>query len=234
MNISNLSSFKARVIDKFGSIDNFERKTNRVFNLLPKYESVQEVAEDLAPKVKTIQASLEIVKEFHEVEDLYSITLPITSTPTSSEACPTSWDHLSTTNSWILVDRIQPMSEHQPRFYSSPGMCKSWREIIEPAFNRLPNQPTYQPHLLWRLCVLCTAKGFDAKHFTLNCRCEVIKLSSSDIIQAISATKVCPSCAYDTKPHTNASSTSTMAPPRYAPKVANMMGSLSTKLPQAQ
>ena len=34
------------------------------------YESVQEVYEDLAPKVKTLQASLEIVKEFHDMEDL--------------------------------------------------------------------------------------------------------------------------------------------------------------------
>ena len=36
---------------------------------------MKEVAEDLAPKVKTLQVSLEIVKEFHDVEDLYSIAL---------------------------------------------------------------------------------------------------------------------------------------------------------------
>ena len=36
---------------------------------------MQEVAEDLAPKIKTLQANLEIVKQFHDVDDLHSITL---------------------------------------------------------------------------------------------------------------------------------------------------------------
>ena len=35
MNNSDWSSFKARLIDKFGSINIFARDANRVFNLLP-------------------------------------------------------------------------------------------------------------------------------------------------------------------------------------------------------
>ena len=44
-------------------------------DLLHKYESVQEVAEDLSPKIKTLKANLEIIQQFHNVEDLQSITL---------------------------------------------------------------------------------------------------------------------------------------------------------------
>ena len=52
-----------------------------------------------------------------------------------------------------------------------------------------PQQPT-QP------CVLCTAKGFESNHFSLNFDCEGAKLSSPDILKLISSSKVCPSCTY--------------------------------------
>ena len=48
---------------------------NQVFDLLPCFESVQEVAKHLAPKIKTLQANLEIVKQFNDVDDLHSIAL---------------------------------------------------------------------------------------------------------------------------------------------------------------
>ena len=46
-----------------------------MFNLLPRYESVQEVAEDLSHKNKTLQANLEIMQDFHDMEDLHSVAL---------------------------------------------------------------------------------------------------------------------------------------------------------------
>ena len=68
-------SFKTRLIEEFGSNDIFGWDINQIFDLLPCYESVQEVAEDLAPKIKTLQANLEIFKQFHKVEDLHGIAL---------------------------------------------------------------------------------------------------------------------------------------------------------------
>ena len=75
-NITDWPSFKARLIDEFGSVDIFGCETNHgVFNFLPQYEPVQEVAEDLTLKIKTLKANLEIVKKFHVLDDLYSVTL---------------------------------------------------------------------------------------------------------------------------------------------------------------
>ena len=41
----------------------------------PANQSVQEVADDLSPKIKTLQANLEIIQQFHDVEDLHSVAL---------------------------------------------------------------------------------------------------------------------------------------------------------------
>ena len=41
----------------------------------PTNQSVQEVADDLSPKIKTLQANLEIIQQFHDVEDLHSVAL---------------------------------------------------------------------------------------------------------------------------------------------------------------
>ena len=38
-------------------------------------ESVQEGTEDLSPKIKTLQANSEIIQQFHNAEDLHSISL---------------------------------------------------------------------------------------------------------------------------------------------------------------
>ena len=61
-NINDWPSFKTRLIEEFGNIDIFGCEVNQILDLLPCYESVQEVAEDLAPKIKTLQAKLEITK----------------------------------------------------------------------------------------------------------------------------------------------------------------------------
>ena len=80
-NIIDWPTYKARLIEEFGSI--FGRDVTRVFKHLPRYESVQEVAEDLAPKIKTLQANLEVVKQFHDAEIIYNVALTPTSTSTS-------------------------------------------------------------------------------------------------------------------------------------------------------
>ena len=36
---------------------------------------MQEVAKNLAPKIKTLQANLQIVNQFHDVNDIHSIAL---------------------------------------------------------------------------------------------------------------------------------------------------------------
>ena len=41
----------------------------------PTNQSNQEVADDLSPKIKTLQANLEIIQQFHDVEDLHSVAL---------------------------------------------------------------------------------------------------------------------------------------------------------------
>ena len=74
-NIIEWPTFKVKLIEEFGSIDIFGRDVNQTFNLLLHYESVQEVAEDLSPKIKTLQANLEIIQNFHNREDLHSVAL---------------------------------------------------------------------------------------------------------------------------------------------------------------
>ena len=61
-------------MDKFGSINIFGCDLNQMFDLLPRYESVQEISEDLAPKIKNLQANLEIIQQFHDMEDLHSVS----------------------------------------------------------------------------------------------------------------------------------------------------------------
>ena len=63
------------MIEEFGSIDKFGRDVNQIFDLLTCYKSVQEVSEDLAPKIKTLQANLEIIKQFYDVEDLHNVAI---------------------------------------------------------------------------------------------------------------------------------------------------------------
>ena len=50
-NISNWTDFKIKLIEEFGSIDIIGRDVNKIFDLLSRYESVQEGAEDLSHKM---------------------------------------------------------------------------------------------------------------------------------------------------------------------------------------
>ena len=73
-NIIDWPNYKAMLIE-FGSIDIFGREVKGVFKHLFSYKSVQEVPEDLAPKIKTLQANLEVVKQFHNADNLYNVAL---------------------------------------------------------------------------------------------------------------------------------------------------------------
>ena len=74
-NILDWPTCKARLIEEFGSINIFGLDVKRVFKHLSCYKSVQVVAEDLAPKIKTLQANLEVIKQFHNADNLYNVAL---------------------------------------------------------------------------------------------------------------------------------------------------------------
>ena len=86
--ITDWTNFKARLIEEFGSIDIFGHNVNQMFYLLPRYKSVQEVAEDLAPKIKTLLANLEIIQQFHDVEDLHNVAITLNLVPNVMRSLP--------------------------------------------------------------------------------------------------------------------------------------------------
>ena len=92
-----------------------------IFDLLPCYKSVQEVAKDLAPKIQTLQANLEIIKQFHEMEDLHSIALTQHLAQNIMRSFPWKYDHSSMINSWNSTERILLISEPLPHSNSSPS-----------------------------------------------------------------------------------------------------------------
>ena len=57
-NITDWNNFKIKLIEEFRSIDIFGIEVSQIFDLLPHYESVQEVAEDLPSKIKTFKPTL--------------------------------------------------------------------------------------------------------------------------------------------------------------------------------
>ena len=70
-NISDWTLFKKKLITGFGGIPIFARKTHSVFNLISVYKSVQELSEDLAPKIKNLESLTEFMKEYYPIETLY-------------------------------------------------------------------------------------------------------------------------------------------------------------------
>ena len=74
-NITNWTNFKGKLISEFGSILILAREAHAVFNLLPVYESVQEVAKDLSPKIKNLESIIECVQEYHPLGILYNAVL---------------------------------------------------------------------------------------------------------------------------------------------------------------
>ena len=76
-NISDWTLFKKKLITEFGGIPIFARKAHSFlfFNPIPVYESVQKLAEDLAPKIKNLESIIESMKEYHSIENLYNAVL---------------------------------------------------------------------------------------------------------------------------------------------------------------
>ena len=74
-NISDWNLFKKKLISEFGGISIFAREAHSVFNLIPVYESVQELVEDLAPKIKNLESIIESMKEYHSVNLLYNAVI---------------------------------------------------------------------------------------------------------------------------------------------------------------
>ena len=74
-NITNWTNFKKKFISEFGSIPILECKAHAVFNLLPVYKSVQELAEDLSPKIKNLESIINCVQEYHPIGTLHNSVL---------------------------------------------------------------------------------------------------------------------------------------------------------------
>ena len=74
-NISDWAIFKKKLISEFGGIPIFTSKAHSIFNLIPVHESVQELAEDLAPKIKNLESIIECMEEYDSIETLYNTVL---------------------------------------------------------------------------------------------------------------------------------------------------------------
>ena len=73
--INDWDTFRVSLIEEVGSINVFGREVNQLFDVLPPYESVQEVAEDLAPKINTLQSNLKTMGQFQKLEHLRSVAI---------------------------------------------------------------------------------------------------------------------------------------------------------------
>jgi len=162
----------------------FGRDVNQVFNLLPRYESVQEIAEDLSPKIKTLQANLNIMENFHE-ENLHSVaitqslvqnimrSLPMEVRPSFNEQfskfreqCP---DNVGPPATFLFlaqfVDKLEKSYRSTPYLYdldSSPlnvgvNVVRQGNSKSNP---QPPKVPGPQPHIPPRPSAMCTIKGF--------------------------------------------------------------------------
>ena len=225
-NINDWPTFKARLIEEFGNINIFGQDVNQVFNLLPCYESVQEVAKNVAPKIKTLQANLQIVNQFHDVNDLHSFALTLHLIQNIMRSLPIEvrWSFNNrfmefqekdppnvrpTATFLFLAQYVNKLEKNyranpslfdlcflplnvgiKPVWYRSPSNQpqRPHRPLNQPN-TQFPRQPPYRP------CPLCTSKGFQSAHYTLNYECRVAKLSSPDILKIISDIGASPSCA---------------------------------------
>ena len=200
-NISDWNKFKTKLMDEFGSIDIFGRDVNKIFDLLPSYESVQEVANDLSPKIKTLQANLEIM-QFHDEEDLHSIALTQHLILNIMRSLPL--ELRSSFNDQFMTFRNQDPSNVQPpatftflaqfvnrtkkNYRSNPAhfnlnfsLANVGVKAVRPANPSTKPRPphpssSYNPPPPSRPCAMCTVKDFKSYHYPLNWDCGVGKL----------------------------------------------------------
>jgi len=225
-NITNWDEFKIRLVDEYGSIDVFGREVNRIFDLLPYYETVQEIAEDLSPKIKRLQSNLLIIQQFHDVEDLNSVALTqhlihnimrripkevkgdfnkeymkFRNQSAANVRPPASFAFIAQ-----FVNEIAKNYRSNPDLYDSeyatPSLgVKPVRHGSPKTSPILPSLPQTNPNITpKRPCTLCSEKGFENNHFPLNRHCGVAKLSSKDILKLIDKLQACSTCTHTHEP----------------------------------
>jgi len=225
-NIKNWDEFKIKLVDEYGSIDVFGREVNRIFDLLPYYETVQEIAEDLSPKIKRLQSNLLIIQQFHDVEDLNSVALTQHLIHNIMRRIPKevkgdfNKEYMKFRNQSAANVRppasfafiAQFVNELAKNYRSNPDLYDS--EYATPSLGVkpvrhgspktspiLPSLPQTNPNITpKRPCTLCSEKGFENNHFPLNRHCGVAKLSSKDILKLIDKLQACSTCTHTHEP----------------------------------
>ena len=208
---------KERLIEEFGSIDVYGRDVNQDFALLPRFESVQECAEILTPKIKKLQSNLKIMQQLFDMEDLTqdlvqnimrSLPLEVKSSFNKKYAdfrdlCPANVRPPTMFN--FLAQFVCIMEKNyqaNPSLYDLDQTIncvgvKTVKYQHPNISNRPPNQPPknskVQPR---RPCTLCSVKRFQDQYFPLIKYCGVAKFCSKDIINLIKKLKVCPTCTH--------------------------------------
>ena len=225
-NITDWDEFKIKLVDEYGSIDVFGREVNQIFDLLPYYETVQEIAEDLSPKIKKLQSNLLIIQQFHDVEDLNSVALTQHLIHNIMRRIPKEvkgdfnkqymkFRNKSAANvrppaSFAFIARF--VNELAKNYRSNPDLYDS--EYASPSLgvklvrqgspnisNKSPPHPQINPNISpKRPCTLCSGKGFQNDHFPLNQHCGVAKLSSKDILRLIDKLQACSTCTHTHDP----------------------------------
>ena len=217
--ITEWERFKERLIEEFGSIDVYGRDVNQDFALLTRFESVQECAEVLAPKIKKLQSNLNIMQEFFDLEILHNVTLTqqlvhniMKSLPLEVKSSfnekyadfrdlrpenvksPITFEFLAK-----FVYKMEKNYRANPSLYDlefSPARVgvKATRPEPPKSSSKPLHSPTTPKNRVFGPCSLCTIKGFQDDHFALGRLCGAAKLSSPDILKIITDNHLCPTC----------------------------------------
>ena len=190
-----------------------------MFNLLPRYESVQEVAEDLSHKIKTLQANLEIMQDFHDKEDVHSValtqplvqnimkSLPLEVRPSFndqfSKFCDQCPSNVRPPATFLFlakfVEKLEKNYRSTPYLYyldlspSNVGINVVRQEASKPK-PQTPRPSDLQQIRTPRPCALCTVMGFEDNRFSLSKFCGAGKLSSPEILKVIADNHLCFTC----------------------------------------
>ena len=225
-NITDWDEFKTKLIEEYGSIDIFGREVNQIFDLLPYYELVQEIAEHLSPKIKKLQFDLINIKQFHDVEDLHSDALTHHLNQNIMRRIPL--EVKGDFNKSFMKFRnkraanVRPpasfafiaqfVNELAKNYRSNPDLYDAVHTTpsvgVKPVRHGSPiitNKPPHQPQnhsniRPRRPCTLCSGKGFENNHLPLTPACEAAKLSSKDILKLIDDLHACPTCTHTHEP----------------------------------
>ena len=197
-----------------------------LFELLPRYESVQEVAEDLAPKIMQLQSNLKTMEQFHKLEHLHSVAITQSMIQSIMKSLPMEVkssfneqfnsfkrqnpDHILAPNTFSFLAQfiIELKGNYQdnPYLYDlefSPARVGVKATRPEPL--KSSSKPLYSPttpkNRVYRPCSLCMIKGFQDDHFALSRVCGAAKLSAPDILKIITDNHLCPTCTLTHDPN---------------------------------